>query len=130
MMQTAASQTWGLARTTRRSRAVWARDTVWRPASSDRLSSTTNRTTGARTSMFPTYSQMTLRSAASVGSPSPSSQYANAATATVARSASTSPRPPSRMPKKRPCSSPLARTATALMWADQKVRPVAIPQPA
>ena len=57
-------------------------------------------------------------------------EYANQATAIVASAASTSPRPPSRMPKNRPCSSCFARSATTLMCADQNVSPVAIPQPA
>ncbi len=47
----------------------------------------------------------------------------------LARAASTKPRPPSSIPKKRLCSSGLASSVVALIRADQNVSPAAKPQP-
>src|SRR6218665_1407888 len=54
---------------------------------------------------------------------------ANRATAAVASSASIKPRPPSRMPKKRPCSEACANSLTPLIREAQNVSPAAKPQP-
>ena len=64
-----------------------------------------------------------------VDSPCACVAHANSVIATVASIASIRPRPPSRKPKKRPCSCAPAIIVTRLMTAAQNVRPVVRPQP-